>query len=87
MATQNWVNIGSGNGLLPDGTKPLPEPMLTNNERGPVPFIPTFRVEAISICVLSEIHIKDHWPVDIPFGLSLPTGIMSVSQWVAMNFK
>ena len=26
MATQIWVNIGSGNGLLPDGTKPLPEP-------------------------------------------------------------
>ena len=24
-----WINIGSGNGLLPDGTKPLPEPMLT----------------------------------------------------------
>ena len=24
-----WVNIGLGNGLLPDGTKPLPEPMLT----------------------------------------------------------
>ena len=23
------ANIGSGNGLLPDGTKPLPEPMLT----------------------------------------------------------
>ena len=23
------VNIGSGNGLVPDGTKPLPEPMLT----------------------------------------------------------
>ena len=22
-------NIGSGNGLLPDGTKPLPEPVLT----------------------------------------------------------
>ena len=29
MATQIGVNIGSGNGLLPDGTKPLPEPMLT----------------------------------------------------------
>ena len=26
---QIWVNIGSGNGLLPDGTKPLPKPMLT----------------------------------------------------------
>ena len=30
MATAIWVNIGSANGLLPDGTKPLPEPMLTD---------------------------------------------------------
>ena len=30
MTTEIWVNIGSGNGLLPDGTKPLPEPMLTH---------------------------------------------------------
>ena len=29
MATKIWVNIGSGNDLLPDSTKPLPEPMLT----------------------------------------------------------
>ena len=27
-----WVNIPSGNGLLPDGTKPLPEPMLTYHQ-------------------------------------------------------
>ena len=26
--TEIWANIASGNGLLPDGTKPLPEPML-----------------------------------------------------------
>ena len=26
------VNIGSGKGLLPDVTKPLPEPMLTNHQ-------------------------------------------------------
>ena len=31
MATEIWVNIGSGNGLLPDGTKPLPEPMLVKS--------------------------------------------------------
>ena len=34
MATEIWVSIGSGNGLLPDGTKPLPEhaePMLTDH--------------------------------------------------------
>ena len=29
MATYSWVNIGSSNDLLHDGTKPLPEPMLT----------------------------------------------------------
>ena len=32
------VNTGSGNGLLPDGTKPLPEPMLTYHQQGPVAF-------------------------------------------------
>ena len=32
MATENWVDIGSGNGLLPAGTKPLPEPTLTYHE-------------------------------------------------------
>ena len=32
MATEIWVNIGSGNGSLPDGIKPLPEPMLTGDQ-------------------------------------------------------
>ena len=36
MATQILVNIGPGNGLLPDGTKPLPEPMLTYHKYRPV---------------------------------------------------
>ena len=39
MATEIWVNIASGNGLLPDGTKPLPEPMLTDHQWSPVAFI------------------------------------------------
>ena len=30
MATEIYVNIGPGNGLLPEGTKPLPEPMLNS---------------------------------------------------------
>ena len=34
MVTEIWINIGSGNGLLPDGTKPLPESMLTYNQWG-----------------------------------------------------
>ena len=36
MATQILVNIGKGNGLLPDGTKQLPEPMLTYRKYEPV---------------------------------------------------
>ena len=28
MVTQNLGNIGSGYGLLPDGTKPLPKPII-----------------------------------------------------------
>ena len=35
MATEIWVNIGSGNGLLPDGTKPLSAPMLTDHQWSP----------------------------------------------------
>ena len=36
---QIWINIGSGDGLLPDGTKPLPEPMLTYHQWGDVEFM------------------------------------------------
>ena len=39
MATEILFNIGSDNGLLPDGTKPLAEPMLTYSKYGPVTFI------------------------------------------------
>ena len=39
MTTEILVNIGSGNGSLPDGTEPLPEPKLTNHQLGPVAFI------------------------------------------------
>ena len=38
MATTIWVNIGSGNGLLPDGTKPLPEPLWSTHQWGLVAF-------------------------------------------------
>ena len=44
MATEIWVNICSGNGLLPDGTKPLPGPMLTDHQLSPV------------TCMLGQFH-------------------------------
>ena len=30
-----WINISSGDGELPDRTKPLPNPMLTDSKLGP----------------------------------------------------
>ena len=39
MGTKIWVNIGSGNGLLPDSTRSLPEPMLTDHQWLPMTFI------------------------------------------------
>ena len=32
VASDNSGNVGSRNGLLPDGTKPLPEPMLAYHQ-------------------------------------------------------
>ena len=63
MVTQIWVNIGSGNGFLPDGTKPLPDPIMpmlslvrpsdfhlrSISREIPQPLIPKFRLK---ICCL-----------------------------------
>ena len=35
---KNFINTGSGNGLLSDSTKPLPEPVSTNHASGLVAF-------------------------------------------------
>ena len=46
MVTEIWVKIGSGNGLLPDSTKPLPGPMLTDH--------PSVRSRDIHIRAISQ---------------------------------
>ena len=48
-----WVNTDSSNGMLPSGTKPLPEPILTEHQWGSV----AFSWEAISYELFKiEIH-------------------------------
>ena len=39
MALEISINTGLINGLLPDGTKPFPEPVLTCHPRDPLAFI------------------------------------------------
>ena len=51
---QVWVSIGSGNGLLPDGTKPLPEPMLTNDQ------LDAAAQPSITKIVFQKL-LKEHW--------------------------
>ena len=38
MVTFIWANIGTGNGLLPDATKPLPEPWLPQTTPVEIPW-------------------------------------------------
>ena len=54
-------HIGSGNGLLPDGTKPLPEPMLTVHNLSPVTFISG---QFHKRC-LNHQSLKSIWKLDI----------------------
>ena len=61
MATEIMVNIGADKGLLPDGTKPLPKPLLTDHQLSPV------------TCILKQIHkrfrtqqsLKSIWKLQI----------------------
>ena len=69
MATKIFVNTGPGNGLLPDGTKPLAEPMSTDNQLGPVTFISgQFHKKYLN-------HQSQKWvwiPIYLKFHLNLP---------------
>ena len=53
MVTYIGVNIGSGNGLLPDNTKPLHEPMLTYHQ--------SFVLWYLSKSNLTKMIIKPLW--------------------------
>ena len=67
------VNIGSGNGLLPDGTKPLPESMLTYHKYGLV----AITQGLFHIKYLSHQFLKWAWNARIKISFKSPGG-----QWV-----
>ena len=68
VTPENWVNIGSGNGLLPDGTKPLPEPMLTDHQWSPVTFI----LGQFHKRCLNHQSLKSVWKLRLKFNSNLP---------------
>ena len=58
MVTEIWVNIGSGNGLLPDGTKPLPEPMSTDHHWSPNDINIRGISQELPQTTITKIHLK-----------------------------
>ena len=60
MATEIWVNIGSGNGLLPDGTKPLPEPLLNDHQWSPVKIYIRASSQEMPQSSITKIWLKSH---------------------------
>ena len=79
MATEIWVNIGSGNGLLPDGTKPLPEPMLTDHQWSPS----DIHIRAI-LQEMPQRHqsLNSIWKLYIQTFIKFPRG-----QWVNLHHR
>ena len=63
MALEILVNTGSGNGLLPDSIKPLPEPTLTfhltrssiNHSR--VMFTGILKISILKLCLKLKLHL------------------------------
>ena len=52
------LNLGSGNGFLPDGTKPLPEQMQTNYQYNPVSFPLRQKQLEMLMKVIATTHLK-----------------------------
>ena len=78
MGTEILVNIGSGNGLLPDGTKPLPEPMLTDHQWCPVTFI----FGKFHKRCLKHQSLRSVWKLHVwKFHLNFPGVNELTSQW------
>ena len=69
MLTQLWVNTGSGNGLLPDGTKLIPEPTLIYPYWGLVEFTwgqfihPWFQF-TIYLSMITGASLRHQWVND-----------------------
>ena len=88
-----WVNIGSNNGLLADGTKPLLKPMLAYHQWCPIAFI---HLKAISqevfmnlICnmrpQITLLRLQPHLPGAKGLTCNNPLHWLPLCVWEAGN--
>ena len=86
IATSIWLNIGSGNGMVPSGTK-LPEPMFTSHQWG--------WFCGISLRVISHLEPKllfcvvslTHWGRDKMAAISQTTLSIAFSWMKILEFR
>ena len=85
MATLSWLSIGSGNGLVSDGTKPLPEPVLTYHQRYSMAFnIEQFYMNSIhKMC--SEMTLL-RWQPYLLGPVSYQTAA-NIPDWLARHWR
>ena len=57
----NWAKIGSCNGLLPDGIKPLPEPMLTYHQWHPAKKKPSNFIKDTAAITSTQVMVYHWW--------------------------
>ena len=86
MATEIWVNIGSGNGLLPDGTKPLPE------QNVDLPSVRSIGIYLSTILqkILQPSMTKISWKIiflQFILNLSGANELTEISTWVRIKSK
>ena len=81
MVSQNLINIGSDNGLSPDGSKPLPVPMLTNHQLDLVAFI------CHQFCSLKviDLRLEPHLPGANELIENLGAETVSYEIWYSSN--
>ena len=63
METQIWVNIASGNGLLPVGTKPLAKPLLTYHQCVETPNLTRFIKFLACVTLKFDMILKNEYVV------------------------
>ena len=78
MVTEIWVNIASGNGLLPDSTKPLPKPMLTDHHWSPVIFIIRAISQEMPQPSITKIYLKITY-------LKFHSNFPGANEWIFVN--
>ena len=79
MATWIWGNVGSGNGLLPDETRPLHAPILTNHRWGTLTFIwgPYHKKWRYQL-------VKQAWKIDCLNSHQVHTGLLLFNLQLAL---